>query len=77
MAQVVSPGKMVVQHIFPYFIKKATIYGYDHPSITSSLQEKAKVQVVEGHIDHQQEVLQILIDYLAIIGWNNKHINII
>jgi hypothetical protein len=36
------------------------LYGYDPPSITSSLKEKSKVQAVEDHIEHQQQVLQIL-----------------
>ena len=33
------------------------IYGYHPPSITSSLRENLKVQAVEDHIEHQQEVL--------------------
>jgi hypothetical protein len=33
-------------------------YGYHPPSITSSLKEKSKVQAVEDHIEHQQQVLQ-------------------
>jgi hypothetical protein len=41
------------------------LYGYHSPSITSSLKEKSKVQVVEDHIEHQQQVLQILKDNLA------------
>ena len=36
------------------------LYGYHPPSITSSLREKSKVQAVEDHIEHQQEVLQLL-----------------
>jgi hypothetical protein len=36
------------------------LYGYHPPSITSSLKEKSKFQVVEDHIEHQQQVLQIL-----------------
>jgi len=40
------------------------LYGYHPPSITSSLREKAKVQAVEDHIKHQQQVLQLLKDNL-------------
>jgi hypothetical protein len=36
------------------------LYGYHPPSITSSLKEKSKVQVVEDYIEHQQQVLQLL-----------------
>jgi hypothetical protein len=42
-----------------------TLYGYHPPSITSSLKEKSKVQVVEDHIENQQQVLQILKDNLT------------
>jgi hypothetical protein len=41
------------------------VYGYRPPSITSSLKEKSKVQVMEDHIEHQQQVLQILKDNLT------------
>ena len=43
------------------------VYGYHPPSITSSLRENSKVQAVEYHIKHQQQVLQLLKDnlYLA------------
>ena len=40
------------------------LYGYQPPSISSSLKKKSKVQVVEDHIEHQQ-VLQILKDNLT------------
>ena len=40
------------------------LYGYHPPSITSSLGETSKVQVVEDHIEHQQEVIQLLKDNL-------------
>ena len=40
------------------------LYGYHPPSITSSLRENLKVQAVEDHIKHQQEVLQLLKDNL-------------
>jgi len=36
------------------------LYGYHPPSITSYIRENSKVQVVEDHIKHQQQVLQIL-----------------
>ena len=38
--------------------------GYDPRSITSSLRENSKVQAVEDHIEHQQEVFQLLKDNL-------------
>ena len=38
------------------------LYGYHPPSITSYLRENSKVQAVEDHIEHQQEVLQLLKD---------------
>jgi hypothetical protein len=41
------------------------LYGYHPPSITSSLKEKSKVQVVEDHIEHQQQVLQLLKENLT------------
>ena len=40
------------------------LYGYHPPSITSSLRENSKVQAVEDHIEHQQEVLKLLKDNL-------------
>ena len=36
------------------------LYGYQPPSITSYLRENSKVQGVEHHIEHQQQVLQLL-----------------
>ena len=40
------------------------LYG-DHPQpITSSLRENSKVKVVEYHMEHQQQVLQLLKDNL-------------
>eukprot|EP00253_Pinus_taeda_P032443 PITA_32443 len=36
------------------------LYGYHPPSITSSLKENCKVQAVEDHIEHQQQVLKLL-----------------
>ena len=40
------------------------LYGYHPPSITSYLRENSKVQAMEDHIEHQQEVLQLLKDNL-------------
>jgi hypothetical protein len=42
------------------------LYGYHPLSITSPLRGKGKVQVVEDHIEHQQEFLKILKDSLVI-----------
>ena len=33
------------------------LYGYQPPSITSYLRENSKVQAVEDHVEHQQQVL--------------------
>jgi hypothetical protein len=41
------------------------LYGYNPPYIISSLKEKSKVQEVEDHIEHQQQVLQFLKDNLT------------
>ena len=41
------------------------LYGYQPPSITSPLKGKYKFQVMEDHLQHQQEVLQILKDNLV------------
>ena len=35
------------------------LYGY-HPPSTSSLRDQSKVQAVEEHIEHQQQVLELL-----------------
>ena len=40
------------------------LYGYDPPFITSSLRDSSKVQPVEDHMKHQQQVLQLLKDNL-------------
>ena len=40
------------------------LYGYHPQSITSSLRENSNVQAMEDHIEHQQEVLQLLKDNL-------------
>ena len=55
------------------------LYGYCPPSITSSLRENSKVQAVEDHIKHQQQVLQLLriTSLWHSIEWNNTEINII
>ena len=40
------------------------LYGYHPPYITSYLRENSKVEAVQDHIEHQQEVLQLLKDNL-------------
>ena len=40
------------------------LYAYHPPSITSYLSENSKVQAVGDHIEHQQQVLQLLKDNL-------------
>eukprot|EP00253_Pinus_taeda_P009341 PITA_09341 len=42
------------------------LYGYQPPSITSYLSENSKVQAVEHHIEHQQQVLKLLKDNLVL-----------
>ena len=42
------------------------LYGYHPMSITSSLRENSKVQTVEDHIKHQQQVIQLLKDNLTL-----------
>ena len=37
-------------------------YGYERPSITSPLKGNSKFQAMEDHLQHQQEVLQLLKD---------------
>ena len=51
-------------HIAAKMTPFMTLYGYHPPSITSSLRENSRVQAVEDHIKHQQEVLQLLKDNL-------------
>ena len=41
------------------------LYGYQTPSIISPLKWHSKVQAVEDHLQHQQEILQILKDNLV------------
>ena len=41
------------------------LYGYHPPSITSVVRDQSKVQAVEEHIEHQQQVLQQLKDNLT------------
>ena len=43
------------------------LYGYHPPSIASYLRENSKVQAVEHHIKHQQQVLQLLKDNLMFL----------
>jgi hypothetical protein len=55
---------------YPFILHKKmstfmAVYGYHPPSITSLLRGKAKVQVVEDHIEHQQEVLKLLKENLV------------
>eukprot|EP00253_Pinus_taeda_P030264 PITA_30264 len=42
------------------------LYGYHPPSITSYFGENSKVQAMEHHIEHQQQVLQLLKDNLVL-----------
>jgi len=42
------------------------LYGHHPPSITSYLRENSKIQVVQHHIEHQKQVLQILKDNLML-----------
>jgi len=42
------------------------LYGYHPPSITSSLRENSKVQLVEYHIEHKNQVLQLLKNNLTL-----------
>eukprot|EP00253_Pinus_taeda_P009012 PITA_09012 len=42
------------------------LYGYHQPSITSYLRENSMFQAVEDHIEHQQQVLQLLKDNLTL-----------
>ena len=48
------------------------LYGYHPPSITSPLKGHSKVQAVEDHLQHQQEVLQILKDNLVTLQYRMK-----
>ena len=60
--------RMVVHYFLPYRIKNVPImelYGYHLPFITSPLKGHSKVQVVEYHLQHQQQVLHILKDNLV------------
>ena len=43
------------------------LYGYHPPSITSSLRYQSKVQVVEEHIENQQQVLHLLKDNMTMV----------
>jgi len=42
------------------------LYRYHPPSITSYLRKNSKVQAVEYHIEHQQQVLQLIKDNLTL-----------
>ena len=54
------------------------LYGYHPPSITSSRRD-SKVQVVEDHVEHLQQVLQLLKDNMnqQQNGTKKRHINTI
>ena len=45
------------------FSASMALYGYHPPSITYSLRD-SKVQAVEDHMEHQQQILQLLKDNL-------------
>ena len=47
-------------HMATKMIPFMTLYGYHPPSITLSLRDQSKVQAVQDHIEHQQQVLQLL-----------------
>ena len=51
-------------HIAAKMTPFMALHGYHPPFITSYLRENSKVQAVEDHIEHQQQVLQILKDNL-------------
>jgi len=53
-------------HTAAKMIPFMALYGYHPPSITSYLRENSKVQIVEDHIKHQQQVLQVLKDNLTL-----------
>jgi hypothetical protein len=48
------------------------LYEYQPPSITSPLKGNTRVQEVEDHIGHQQEVLKLLKDKLVMAQNNLK-----
>ena len=51
------------------------LYGYHPTSITYSLRE-SKVQVVEDHIEHQQQILQLLKDNLNLAqNWMKQQVD--
>jgi len=59
---------MVVHHMLPLFVKNVPICSilWISSSIYHiSLERKTKIQVVEDHIEHQQEVLKLLKDNLV------------
>lgn len=53
-------------HMATKMIPFMVLYGYHPPSITSSLRYRYKVQAVEEHIEHQQQVLLLLKDNLTL-----------
>jgi len=59
-------GITLPSHTAAKMIPFMALYGYHAPSITSYLRENFKVQAVEDHIKHQQQVLQLLKDNLTL-----------
>jgi len=53
-------------HTTTKMIPFMVLYGYHPLSITTYLRENSKFQVVEDHIEHQQQVLQLLKDNLTL-----------
>ena len=53
----------IVEKLTPFM----ALYEYHPPSITSSLTRNSKVQAVEDHIEHKQQVLQLLKDNLTLV----------
>ena len=50
-------------------------YGYHPPSITSSLRD-SKVQAVEDHMEHQQQVFQLLKENLNLAqNWMKQQVD--
>jgi hypothetical protein len=67
MGQVVTFGKMVVQHFLPYSIQNVPIYGtlWVSSSIHITHERETKVPTMDDHIQHQQKVCQLLTNNLA------------
>ena len=54
-------------HIAEKMTPFMALYGYHPPSITSPLRENYKVQASKYHIEHQQQILQLLKDNLTLV----------